>query len=110
MVLTAILVFVVLATAGCGTLGLEWRRVIVQPFLEYKTDPCRVPTKWDSDKGEWVVDFGRIDFVEHREVRRKMESESRWVGDPYFVEIRFSLDHSWRSAEKESHDGGDDRS
>ena len=61
MVLTAILVFVVLATAGCGTLGLEWRRVIVQPFLEYKTDPCRVPTKWDSDKGEWVVDFGRID-------------------------------------------------
>ncbi len=60
MVLTAILAFVVLATVGCGTLGLEWRRVIVQPFLEYETDPCRVPTKWDSEKGDWVVDFGRI--------------------------------------------------
>ncbi len=60
MVKTIILASAVLATTGCGTLETAWRQVIVQPFIEYEVDPCRIPTKWDSEKSDWVVDFGRI--------------------------------------------------
>ena len=61
MVKTIILAFTILTMAtGCGTLETAWRQVIVEPFIEYEVDPCRIPTKWDSEKSAWVVDFGRI--------------------------------------------------
>ena len=61
MVKTIILAFAVLTMAtGCGTLETAWQQVIVQPILEYESDPCQIPTKWDSEKRDWVVDAGRI--------------------------------------------------
>ena len=61
MLKTIILAFTILTMAtGCGTLETAWRQVVVQPFAEYQIDPCRIPTKWDSEKSDWVVDSGRI--------------------------------------------------